>query len=111
MNSSVFSGAAHSSRSNNRDNHNYSTVQSAGYEINQRDLMKEINISAIKSLKPTTKQSTYGNSFTSAQLVLNKPDSLLDAEEYLSQKKRIAKDTCLPGFSELKVSLDVMSSI
>jgi len=65
----------------------------------------------VKNLKPSKRQSTYGNSFTQGQLFLHNQTELKHAEEYLTEKKRKAKDTNLPGFSELKVAPDVMASL
>ena len=69
------------------------------------------DVTAVKSLKPSKRQSTYGNSFTQNQLNLNKAEVLKNAEEYLTRKKRNPKETNLPGFSENRVSPDVKASL
>ena len=112
MNSSVFA-PGRSSRSAANRAYNHTTVQSQEYKGDLFDILseKKQNNSAVKNLKPSKKLSTYENSFTNGQLNLHKVDELKDAEEYLTRKKRNAKDTNLPGFTELKVSPDVRASL
>ena len=65
MNSSIFTHDRTSRSAANRV-YNQTTIQSQEYREDLLDIPmeKKVNLSAVKNLKPSKRQSTYGNSFT-----------------------------------------------
>ena len=110
MNSNVFA-AGNTSRSANRG-YNNTTIQSQEVKGDLLEgIQKKENLTAVKTVKPSKRVSTYENSFTQGQLNLHKAEELKNAEEYLSRKKRNPKETNLPGFTENRVSPEVKASL